>query len=151
VNPVFGRKALDDQSPADAPRKGPARELGLPLLGILVVGAATGLLWPPSANLAAKLSEPAEGAAAQQLVFALLGVIAGVVTAVVILRRPGRRLQLRVAVLLPGSLLASGLGYLIGHLAGAPWGAAPATILVWPVVASALVVLRLLVSVAPAS
>jgi len=141
VNPVSDR---------ETPAKGLVREFGLPLLGFLVAGVAVGLLWLPAARLAVKLSEPVEGAAAQQLVFALLGAVAGVVSAVVILRRPGRGLHVRVTVLLPGTLLASGLGYMVGHLTGIPWGAAPATVLVWPIVASALMVLRLLVSVAPA-
>ena len=62
----------------------------------------------------------------------MLGVVAGLVTAVAGLVRPGRHPLAGAVLRLVGSVVAAFVAWGVGRLAGAPALAAPGAVLLWP-------------------
>lgn len=123
------------------------------MLVSLGCGILLGAAWAGLAPLASGWAERIEREAAQDVTFALLEILAGLVTAVLLMIRPGRRPGLHAAVVLVAvsgaSMLAWGVGEWLGAYAlqQAVTLNAIALVVVWPLVASAVTVLRSLVSV----
>lgn len=120
----------------------------LPAMSIsLGGGILLGVAWAMLAPAAAGRAGAGEGEAARDVTFGLLGVLAGVITAVVLLIWPGRRPAAHAAVVLGAAILASPLAWGVGRLLGAYTLQAVALVVVWPLVAAAVTMIRSLVSV----
>jgi uncharacterized membrane protein YgaE (UPF0421/DUF939 family) len=111
------------------------------------------LAWVGLAPVAAGWAGQLERDAAQDVTFGLLAMVAGLVTAVLLMVWPGHRPGAHVAVVLVAvscaSILAWGIGEWLGgySLLHAVKLDAIALVVVWPLVTSAATVLRSLVSV----
>jgi hypothetical protein len=120
----------------------------LPLLGVGIGAAlAVGAGWVVLAPVVARWTGAVEDAAARDVTFGLLGVVAGLVTAVVLLIWPGARPALHTALVLAAATGASALAWRFGELLGARPLHALALVVVWPLVAAAVTVVRSLVAV----
>jgi hypothetical protein len=89
----------------------------------------------------------AEDAAAGDVTFGLLGILAGLITAVVLLVWPGSRPAARAALVLAAASAASLLGWGAGRLLGAPTLHAVALVVLWPLVAAVVTMVRSLIGV----
>jgi hypothetical protein len=110
-----------------------ARVVVLLLAGALVLAAAWRLLAPEVAGEGNQL----EAAAAVDGTLALLGVVAGVVTAAAVLLWPGELPARRTVVVLVGTVLAGVLTWKVGDQLGTPALRAKGVVLVWPIIAAA--------------
>jgi hypothetical protein len=117
------------------------------MLVSLASGLALGAAWVVLAPLVAAWTGAAEDDAARDAAFGLLGVLAGLVTAVALLVWPGSRPALHTGFVLCGVTLASLLAWGVGRLLGAHPLHAVALVVVWPLVAAVVTVLRSLVAV----
>lgn len=117
------------------------------LLVSLGGGLAVGGGWALLAPVVAHWNGAGEEAAAQDVTFGLIGIAAGLVTAVLLLIRPGSRPALRAALVLAAAAGASLLAWGFGELFGAQPLQAIALVVVWPLVAAAATVVRSLIVV----
>jgi hypothetical protein len=117
------------------------------LLAGLVAAIVVGVAWWLLAPVVARWTGSVEDAAARDVTFGLLGVLAGLLTAGALLIWPGRRPAVHTALVIAAGTGASALAWWIGELAGARPLHAVALVVVWPLVAAAVTVLRSLVAV----
>jgi hypothetical protein len=110
-------------------------------------GLAAGGGWALLAPVVARWNGAGEETAAQDVTFGLIGVAAGLVTAVLLMIRPGSRPALRVALVLAATTCASLLAWGFGVLFGAQPLQAIALVVLWPLVAAAATVVRSLIVV----
>lgn len=106
----------------------------------MVAGAVIGVLWRLAAPIVVARSEPVEVAAAVDATYLLLTAAAGVVTAVMLRRNPGRAPAARLAAVLVGSwaaaLVCAGVCLLLGGPLLRTWAATVA----WPLTATVIMV-----------
>jgi hypothetical protein len=120
----------------------PARRELLPAVVVLIVGVVLGACWALLSAVLVERSAPSgESRFAVDGTMALLGLIAGVVTAAVLAARPGPRPALRTVLVVGASVAGSGLAWGAGLLLGSPQLHAPGVLLVWPSVAALLLAL----------
>jgi hypothetical protein len=116
-------------------------------------GILLGIAWVGLVPTAVGWADQIERGAAEDVVFGLLEILAGLITAVLLMIWPGRRPGAHVAVVLVAVSCASILAWGVGEWLGAralPHAVtldAIALVVVWPLVTSAATVLRSLVSV----
>ena len=111
------------------------------LVGVLAGGVALGAAWRLLVPSVVGGSDVAEAAVAADGTLAALGALAGAVTGLALLARPGPVPARRLVVVLLCCCAGSALAWLTGTLLGAPVLRAPASAFVWPVTASGLVCL----------
>jgi hypothetical protein len=102
------------------------------LVALAVAGVGVGVAWRLLAGPVVRASDATEAAAAADGALALLGVLAGFATALLLLARLGPRPALRVLVVLAGACAAGALSWATGALLGAPRLRAPAAAFAWP-------------------
>lgn len=142
---VAAQSAPAPTDPVAPPRRWSA---ALPLLLVgLGGGLGMGAAWVVLAPVLARWVGPVEDAAARDATFGLLGVLAGLVTAGALLVWPGSRPALHTGLLLGAATGASLLAWGTGVLLGAQPLRAIALVVVWPLVAAAMTVVRSLVVV----
>jgi hypothetical protein len=137
-------------APASTDQGAPPRRwsAALPLLLVgLGGGLGVGAVWVVLAPVVARWAGPVEDTAARDVTFGLLGVLAGLVTAGALLVWPGSRPALHAGLLLGAATGASLLAWGTGVLLGAQPLRAIALVVVWPLVAAAMTVVRSLVVV----
>jgi hypothetical protein len=110
-----------------------ARGEALFVTGLLVAGALLAGVWRLLTPLAAGLGDEQEASAAVDGTLALLGIAAGVITAAVVLVRPGPRPALRALAGIGGSIPAGAISWQLGDLLGTPALSAIAAAFTWPV------------------
>jgi hypothetical protein len=121
----------------------------LPPAALVVAGALVlGPAWSALAWFARRQADLGEGAVAGDGALGLLGLLAGLVTAALLAARPGRLPAVRAAVVICAATLSCPLTWLVGRLTGAPTLLAVGMLLLWPLSASAITLLRVLVSLA---
>lgn len=108
------------------------------MAGVLVAGVAVGLLWSALSPWTRTLRGPEEAMAAGDATLGLLGVLAGIVTTLVLFRRPGTNPSLRLAVVLVASTVGAFLAWPVGRLCGAPVLHAVGVLLLWPLTVALL-------------
>jgi hypothetical protein len=122
-------------------------------VALLLVGAAVGLAWAAATPTVRGWSAKPETALAPEVTMAGLGLLVGLVVAVVGLLRPGTRPVVGLIVRLVGSMLGSCLAWWIGRLAGATTLQAPGVLVFWPltvaVVTAAVTLVVVLLSPEP--
>jgi len=106
------------------------RQLRL-LLGLLAAGVLMAFLWRLLDPVTTKLGDDEAGAGVDSTL-ALLGVVAGFLTAAFVLWRPGRYPITRTAVAIGGSVLAAVVSWKIGDLLGTPHLRAVGAAFIWP-------------------
>lgn len=111
---------------------------------VLAGGVLMGAVWALAAPALARSADLGESRVAVDGLLALLGVGAGLVTAVVLLAAPGPRIALRLLVVLGASLVAGVLAAVIGVWFGGLKLGAPGVALLWPLTAAVLTTLRTL-------
>lgn len=109
------------------------------LVALLVVGMLAGVGWRLLVGPVVAASDRLETAVAGDATLALLGAVAGVLTALVLLARPGPAASRRVLVVLLGCCTAGALCWQTGALLGAPPLRASATAFVWPLTTAAVI------------
>jgi len=109
----------------------------VPLASTLLGGALLGVLWRVVAPLAAGLSDRAETAAAGDGSFFLLAALAGLITAILLHRRPGSSPAGRFLVVFAASAVASALAVGLSMVTGGPRLVAWGGLAVWPLVVAA--------------
>lgn len=123
----------------------------LPLLRVVPGGVASGILvgvgWTVLAPVVARWAGAAEDAAARDVTFGLLGVLAGLLTAAALVVGSGASPAVHTALVLAVATGASVLAWGVGELLGAHPLHAIALVVVWPLVAAAMTVVRSLVAV----
>ncbi len=121
------------------------------LITLLVVALGGGLLlgagWALFTPVMAHWAGGAEGSAAHDVGFGLLAIVAGIITAGVLLIWPGRRPAVHATVLLVAVTVASLLGWVVGQALRGPSLRATALVVVWPLVTSAITTVRSLIAV----
>ena len=120
--------------------------LPLPLIGV-GAGITVGALWVVCSPIVVRWTGSVEEAAARDVTFGLLAVLAGLITAVVLLVWPGERPALHAALVLTGAAGSSLLAWGVGLLLGAPPLHAVALVVLWPLVAAAVTMVRSLIGV----
>ncbi len=110
----------------------PGHPVRTPLLWVLSGGALLGLTWRLALPVARAISDQGETEVAGDASFFLLATVAGLITAIVLLRRPGVTPALRLGVVVAMSLVASVLAVGLSWLLGGPLPAASGNLLVWP-------------------
>ena len=113
------------------------RAEGRVIVLLLGGGLLVAALWRLAAPEVADAGNPLEGPAAVDGTLALLGVLAGVVTAASVLLWPGSLPARRTLVVMIGSVVASVLSWQVGDLLGEPQLRANGVCLIWPIIASA--------------
>jgi hypothetical protein len=103
------------------------------LLACLLGGVALGALWRVLVPLVTD-SDSLEAAVTGDAVLAVLGALAGVVTAVALLTHPGPVVARRFTVVMAGSIAGSALSWAVGVLLGGPTLRAIGAAFIWPVV-----------------
>jgi hypothetical protein len=111
---------------------------------ILVAGVLVGAVWAQLAPSLARSADLGESRVAVDGLLALLGVGAGVVTAVLLVAVPGPRPALRLAVVLAAAAAANVLAAAVGLRLGVHVLGAPGVAVLWPLVAAVLTALRML-------
>ncbi len=106
----------------------------------MVAGAAVGVLWRLAAPIVVARSEPVEVAAAIDATYLVLTVTAGVVTAVMLRRNPGRAPAARLAAGLVASWAAALVCAGVCLLLGGPLLRAWAATVAWPLTATVIMV-----------
>lgn len=120
----------------------PGRRDLVPAVVVLVLGVLLGGCWALLAPVVADRSAASgESRFAVDGTMAMLGLLAGVVTAGALAARPGRRPALRAVLVLVASAAASALAWGAGLVLGSPQLHAPGVLLVWPSVAALLLAL----------
>ena len=124
------------------------RRLVLAEVRVALVVVASGLLmgavWALAAPSLARSADLGESRVAVDGLLALLGVAAGLVTALALLAVPGPRTPVRLVVVLGAAVVANLLAAAIGvELGGLKLGA-PGVALLWPLVAAVLTTVRTL-------
>lgn len=117
------------------------------VVGLIGGGLVVGLVWAALVPVVQRWSDPGEHAVAGDGGFAMIGSAAGVVTALLLARAPGRYQTLRAATVLLGAVPASAMSVVVGRLAGAPALQAYGVLLLWPLTAAVITMFRLLVSI----
>lgn len=110
-------------------------------------GIAVGMLWALLAGPVAGTVIDVERYAAHDATMAVLCIVAGVVTATLLLAWPGPSPALRAGLTIVAAALAGYLAWGVGLSAGAPKLQATGVVLLWPLVTSAVVGVRSLVAV----
>jgi hypothetical protein len=130
--------------PAPTTRRSPAafggtllRTEGRLMVMLVAGGLVVAALWRLLAPQVADSGNPLEAAAAVDGTLAMLGVVAGVVTAAGVLLWPGPSPVRRSIVAIVFSLLASAVSWQVGDLLGDPDLRATGAALVWPIITSA--------------
>jgi hypothetical protein len=103
------------------------------LLACLLGGVALGALWRVLVPLVTG-SSSIEAAVTGDAVLAVLGTLAGLVTAAALLTRPGPVVARRFTVVMAGSIAGSALSWAVGVLLGGPALRAVGAAFIWPVV-----------------
>lgn len=111
----------------------------------LAGGVALGALWVLVRAVVLDGTDGQEQAAASDGVFCLLGLLFGVVSALLLATLPGHHQVVRAGVALGGSTVGGYLGLAVGLLLGATSLRADGLVLAWPVALGTLTTLRLLV------
>jgi hypothetical protein len=111
---------------------------------ILAAGVLLGAVWALIAPAVSRSADLGESRVAADGLLALLGVGAGVVTAIVLVLVPGPRPPLRLAVVLAATTVANILAAVVGLRLGVQVLGAPGVALLWPLVAAVLTALRML-------
>jgi hypothetical protein len=120
----------------------------LPLLLVAAgAGIAVGAGWAVLAPVVVRWTGSVEKAAAGDVTFGLLGILAGLITAVVLLVWPGARPAAHAAEVLAAAAAASLLAWGVGRLLGAPTLHALALIVLWPLMAAVVTMIRALIGV----
>jgi hypothetical protein len=150
--PDDGVSATSGPAPTAAPGAGTDRRRAWPaLLPVLLVatgaGIAVGAGWVVLAPVVVRWTGSVEGAAAGDVTFGLLGILAGLMTAVVLLVWPGARPAAHAAAVLAAAAGASPLAWGVGRLLGAPTLHAVALLVLWPLVAAVVTMVRALIGV----
>jgi len=133
-----------DAGPAARSR---GRAFGLPFAVLAVVGVLLGPIWAGLTPLLARFADGSEKILDGEIAMAGLGLLAGLVVAVIGLVRPGPRPTARFGGLLLGSGAGSLLAWRTGLLVGAPKLAATGVLVFWPLALSVVTVLVTLVIV----
>ena len=113
---------------------------------VLAAGLVLGGVWVLWAPALAHSADLGEAKVSADGLLALLGVGAGLVTAVMLVLLPGPRPAARLAVVLAAALVAGVLAVLVGAARGLSLGA-PGVALLWPLTAAVLTALRTLASI----
>lgn len=111
---------------------------------ILAAGVLLGAVWALVAPAASRGADLGESRVAVDGLLALLGVGAGIVTAIVLALVPGPRPPLRLAVVLAATTAANILAAVVGRRLGVQVLGAPGVAVLWPLVAAVLTALRML-------
>jgi len=111
---------------------------------ILAAGVLLGAVWALIAPALSHSADLGESRVAVDGVLGLLGVGAGVVTAIVLVLVPGPRPTLRLAVVLAAATVANVLAAVVGLRLGVQVLGAPGVAVLWPLVAAVLTALRML-------
>ena len=130
--------------PGPPPRVLVQRELGA-AVAVLAAGLVLGGIWAFWAPALAHSADLGEAKVSVDGLLALLGVGAGLVTAVMLVLIPGARPAVRLAVVLAAAVVAALLAVLVGAARGLSLGA-PGVALLWPLTAAVLTALRTLAS-----
>jgi hypothetical protein len=150
-SPVQDSPARDHGSGAPSARDARPGSWRRPIIASALLaaggGIALGAAWVVFGRLLAGWVSALEGPGAHDVAFALLAVLAGVITAGVLALRPGDRPGLQVGLVLVAVSVASLLAWGVGRLLGAPALHAVAMVVVWPLVTAALTTVRSLISV----
>jgi hypothetical protein len=109
------------------------------LLGLIVGGVLLALLWRLLDPSTAKLGDDNESAAAVDSTLALLGVLAGFLTAAFVLLRPGSAPATRTVVAILGSVVGAVISWLVGNAVGTPALRAHGATFVWPFATAAFI------------
>jgi hypothetical protein len=113
-------------------------------LVILAAGLLLGAVWALFAPGLARAADLGESRVAVDGLLALLGLGAGIVTAIVLALVPGPNRPLRVAVVLAAAVIANLLAAAVGVTLGGLKLGAPGVALLWPLTAAVLTTLRTL-------
>jgi hypothetical protein len=116
------------------------------VVAILVSGVLVGVLWALFAPSLARSADLGESRVAVDGLLGLLGVGAGVVTAIVLAVAPGPRPLLRLAVVLAAATVANVLAAVVGLRLGVQVLGAPGVAVLWPLITAVLTALRMLAS-----
>jgi hypothetical protein len=135
--------------PREARAGGTARALRAqtgPLVACLVTGVVLGLTWSLLAQRAGESwATSGESLVAGDGVLALLGTVAGILTALLLAVRQGAHPAARATVVLLGTVVGAGVAWATGLLVGAPDVRATGVVLAWPAVTALLTAVRSLV------
>jgi hypothetical protein len=111
---------------------------------ILVAGVLLGAVWALIAPAVSRSADLGESRVATDGLLGLLGVGAGVVTAIVLVLVPGSLPPQRLAVVLTAATVANILAAVVGLRLGVHVLGAPGVAVLWPLVAAVLTALRML-------
>jgi choline-glycine betaine transporter len=111
---------------------------------ILAAGVLLGVAWALIAPALSRSADLGESRVAVDGLLGLLGVGAGVVTAIVLVLAPGPWPPLRLAVVLAAVTVANILAAVVGLRLGVRVLGAPGVAVLWPLVAAVLTALRML-------
>jgi Na+/H+ antiporter NhaD/arsenite permease-like protein len=117
--------------------RGWRRQLRL-VVTLIAVGVLVAFLWRVLTPHTAELGDEQEAAAAVDGTLALLGLVVGMLTGVLVLLRPGPAPAARTVAAIVGSLLGGLVSWLLGDQLGTPPLRAVAAAFVWPVATSAV-------------
>jgi len=117
------------------------RAAGLHLGSLLLGGVVLGLAWRALVPVLAGASDGVERQVAGEVAMAGLGLLAGVLVAVIGLLRSGPGAPTRFGLSLLGSALGSLVAWRVGLIAGAPPVAITGVLVVWPFVLALVTVL----------
>jgi hypothetical protein len=131
-------------SPPSPPRGAVRGELRVAAL-VLVAGLVMGGIWALWAPAFAHSADLGESKVTVDGLLALLGLGAGLGTAVILVIAPGPRPTVRLAVVLGAAIAGNLLAVLVGVARGLSVGA-PGVALLWPLSAAVLTALRTLAS-----
>jgi hypothetical protein len=140
VTPVLSRPA-----PPSSRRKAVVAEVRV-ALAVLAAGILLGAVWAAVAPSLARSADLGESRVAVDGLLALLGIGAGVVTAVLLTVLPGPRPALRLGVVLAAATAANVLAAVVGVRLGTQSLGARGVAVLWPLTAAVLTALRTLVS-----
>jgi hypothetical protein len=107
------------------------------MLLVLLLGAVLlGVLWRQLIPYTVKLGDDSETDAAVDCTLALLGVLAGLLTAAFVLIRPGTSAATRSLLAIAGSIAGGVVSWQVGDLIGTPHLRAVAAAFSWPLMTS---------------
>jgi hypothetical protein len=140
VTPVLSRP-----SPPSSRRRAVLAEVRVVLV-LLAAGIVIGALWAMVAPSLAKSADLGESRVAVDGLLALLGIAAGVITAIVLTVVPGPRPALRLGVVLGAATAANVLAAVVGVRLGTQSLGARGVAVLWPLTTAVLTALRTLAS-----
>jgi hypothetical protein len=111
------------------------------------VGVGAGVAWRLLTPLADRLSDGAERVLAGEVTMSGLGLLIGLVVAIIGLTRPGHRAPASFAASVVGSGIGSLLAWGVGRLIGAPVLTATGVLAIWPFTVALVTVVATLVMV----